>query len=316
MSKAFENKVVLETGGTSGIGRSTAVEFARQGAVTTKPLPSRHRMAILSMIGAYPTIVLLLSIINPILADWPMPARAAILVPIMVVTLTYLVMPVLTKLAGSWKFASDKEKKPAHRFSRQMSWFAPLTVIALLILAQSTKHSPQGAMAQDTSRVAGTANASDALDGMVVDHVMINVSDFGRSVAWYQDKLGFKEVVHWTVEGLDEKHLAYLQRGDFLIEIASGPKSDVTAQLPRATDFASHFSQRGITHLCFKVHDVDTALDSLGKLNVPTFSPAIDFPPLDCRVGFIQDPDGNVIEFKGPLAGNNEIRGNAIWATK
>ena len=32
MSKAFENKVVLITGGTSGIGRVTAVAFAKEGA--------------------------------------------------------------------------------------------------------------------------------------------------------------------------------------------------------------------------------------------------------------------------------------------
>ena len=33
MSKTFENKVVLITGGTSGIGRATAVAFAKEGAI-------------------------------------------------------------------------------------------------------------------------------------------------------------------------------------------------------------------------------------------------------------------------------------------
>ena len=32
MSKTFENKVVLITGGTTGIGRATAIAFAREGA--------------------------------------------------------------------------------------------------------------------------------------------------------------------------------------------------------------------------------------------------------------------------------------------
>jgi len=170
------------------------------------------------------------------------------------------------------------------------------------------------ANAQERQQTKTEQAEPSVLDGMVVDHVMVNVADFEKSVKWYSEKLGFTETVRWTVEGLDQTNLAYLKRGDFLIELASGPTTEATASLPPATDFASHFSQRGMTHLCFKVHDIDAVLAEMKENDVPTFSPAIDFPELNCRVGFIQDPDGNVIEFKGPMAGNSVVNGKAVWA--
>ena len=148
---------------------------------------------------------------------------------------------------------------------------------------------------------------------MVADHVLINATDFDRSLTWYCDNLGFEEEVRWTVDGLEGTNLAYLKRGLFRIELASGPTTSETASLPVASDFAEHFAQRGITHLCFRVQDVDATLSTLADKGIPTFSPAIDFPALRCRVGFVQDPDGNVIEFKGPLAGRDEVGGKAIW---
>ncbi|MEL6108331.1 MAG: VOC family protein [Planctomycetota bacterium] len=165
------------------------------------------------------------------------------------------------------------------------------------------------------SQPSGPSESSDALQGMTIDHVMVNVSDFDRSVRWYEEKLGFEKVVQWTVEGLDGTRLGYLKRGDFLLEIASGPTTNETASLPRANDFAEHFSQRGFTHVCFNVQDVDQALRQLNGSGVKTFSPAIDFPALSVRVGFVQDPDGNVIELKGPLAGDNIVKGKARFAS-
>ncbi|MEM9366639.1 MAG: VOC family protein [Planctomycetota bacterium] len=144
-------------------------------------------------------------------------------------------------------------------------------------------------------------------------HSRFCVSDFEQSVEWYTNKLGFREMVRWTVDGLPGTNLAYLKRGGFLLEIASGPTTEATVSLPSATDFGSHFAQRGFTHLCFRVRDVDAALAELNAKGVPTFSPAIDFPALNTRVGFIQDPDGNVIELKGPMAGDNVVEGRAQW---
>lgn len=260
-------------------------------------MPSRHKLALLTMVGAYPTMVLLLAMIGPVMGDTPMPLKAAVLVPLMVVMLTYFVMPLLTRLFQGWLHGNNKT--PAGVIS---AVFAMLLIPTDLVLAQN-------------STIASKHRTShSALDGMTVDHVMVNVSDFERSVKWYEDKLGFKETVRWTVEGLPGTNLAYLKRGSFLLEVASGPTTDATSSLPRAKDFNSHFAQRGITHLCFKVRDVDAALAELNDNGVPTFSPAIDFPALNTRVGFIQDPDGNVIEFKGPMAGNSVVNGKATWA--
>ena len=75
--------------------------------------------------------------------------------------------------------------------------------------------------------VVSKSNADEAEfdDEMVADHVLVNVSSFERSLAWYRDKLGFEEEVRWTVDGLDKTDLAYLKRGSFRIEVASAPKT-------------------------------------------------------------------------------------------
>lgn len=258
-------------------------------------MPNRHKLAVLTMVGAYPTIVLLLSILGPVMGDAPLPLKAAVLVPLMVVALTYFVMPLLTRVFANWL-----QNESNGRHGRLIVAAAALAVFSTSIAF--------------TGESTGESKPVSALAGMTVDHVMVNVSDFERSVKWYTEKLGFKETVRWTVDGLPGTNLAYLKRGTFLLEVASGPTTEATASLPRATDFSSHFAQRGITHLCFKVRDVDAALAEMNAKGVPTFSPAIDFPALNTRVGFIQDPDGNVIEFKGPMAGNNVVKGQAQWA--
>lgn len=164
-----------------------------------------------------------------------------------------------------------------------------------------------------TASASSSAAEPDPLDSMRVDHVMVHAVDFDRSYAWYRDMLGFRPVVRWTVDGLDGTQLSYLGRNGFLIELVSAPASDKTVSLPTPVDFAEHFAQRGYTHLCFAVDDVDATLLALNERGLPTFSDPIDFPALGVRVGFVQDPDGNVIEFKGPMAGNNVVGGEASW---
>jgi lactoylglutathione lyase len=154
----------------------------------------------------------------------------------------------------------------------------------------------------DVTAWAGQSN-SNAVSEMAFDHMSINVRDFDGAVAWYTEKLGFEVDVAWRVEALNGKRLAYLSRGDTVIELVAA--DDGGAGLLPPNSFADHFARTGYGHLCFVVANVDDTLEALEAGGVPTFvaaeTYALDGTPYERRVGFIKDPEGNVIEFAEPL---------------
>lgn len=66
------------------------------------PRRSRPRMALLTWVGAYAMITLILYVLGPFIAGWPLPARTAVLSGLMVATLTWAVLPTLTRIFGGW----------------------------------------------------------------------------------------------------------------------------------------------------------------------------------------------------------------------
>jgi uncharacterized protein len=64
--------------------------------------PPRHKLALLTWLGAYPVITIILAVLGPALISWPLALRTLVLSVLMVVTLTWLVMPVLTRALRSW----------------------------------------------------------------------------------------------------------------------------------------------------------------------------------------------------------------------
>lgn len=173
------------------------------------------------------------------------------------------------------------------------TFFATAGVIAHLSGAE--------AAADMAASVPAPATAETAV--MTFDHMSINVADFDGAMAWYQDILGFEVDVSWRVEALDGKRLAYLSLGDAVIELVAADAGG--AGLPPAQTFQDHFARTGYGHLCFSVDDVDAMLESLEAKGAPVFvmaeTYALDGTPYERRVGFIQDPEGNVIEFAEPL---------------
>ncbi|MEO1657312.1 MAG: VOC family protein [Pseudomonadota bacterium] len=142
-----------------------------------------------------------------------------------------------------------------------------------------------------------------SIEALTFDHMSINVADFDAAMDWYQEKLGFTVDVAWRVEALDGKRLAYLSLGDTVIELVAADEGGMGLAAPES--FSEHFGRTGFGHLCFETDDVDGILADLEARGVPTFvrgeTYALDGTPYERRVGFIQDLEGNVIEFAEPL---------------
>ena len=66
------------------------------------PPPPRYKLALVTWIGVYPIITLLLALLGPTTAAWPLPLRTLLLTALMVPTLTWLVIPTLTRLFRGW----------------------------------------------------------------------------------------------------------------------------------------------------------------------------------------------------------------------
>jgi antibiotic biosynthesis monooxygenase (ABM) superfamily enzyme len=64
------------------------------------PRPSKVRLATLMVIAVYPVITLYLYVLMPLTDGWALWQRTLILVPMMVLTIVFLVMPNLQKHLG------------------------------------------------------------------------------------------------------------------------------------------------------------------------------------------------------------------------
>ena len=66
----------------------------------TPPLPVRTRLALLVFIAVYPLVTALLYVIVPLTDGWQTWQRTLVLVPVMVVSLVYFIIPAIQRVFG------------------------------------------------------------------------------------------------------------------------------------------------------------------------------------------------------------------------
>jgi antibiotic biosynthesis monooxygenase (ABM) superfamily enzyme len=69
---------------------------------TPNAAPPRYKLALLTWAGAYAVITLILGLLGPTMASWPLPVRTLLISVLMVVALTWVVVPTLVRLFRGW----------------------------------------------------------------------------------------------------------------------------------------------------------------------------------------------------------------------
>ena len=69
---------------------------------TSNNPPPRWKMALVTSVGVYALSLLLTLLIGPLIGQWPLLLRTAASTLLVVAGLTWLVMPLLTRLAHGW----------------------------------------------------------------------------------------------------------------------------------------------------------------------------------------------------------------------
>ena len=73
---------------------------------TPPAAPPRYKLAVLSWAGAYALITLILWLLGPAMAGWPLMLRTLLISVLMAGALTWVVLPALTRLFRAWLLAA------------------------------------------------------------------------------------------------------------------------------------------------------------------------------------------------------------------
>jgi len=126
-----------------------------------------------------------------------------------------------------------------------------------------------------------------------LDHVVLRVADLERSLRFYTEALGCSEI-----RRLDELGLVQLRAGAALIDLVP-----LTGALGRSGGSGPGPEGRNVDHIALRIERFDEV-----RLRAHLRECGIDAGEVARRFGaegfgpsmYIRDPDGNIVELKGP----------------
>jgi antibiotic biosynthesis monooxygenase (ABM) superfamily enzyme len=94
-------------------------------AKTTPPgAPPRYKLALVTWTGAYGMITLIIWLLGPAIAGWPLVLRTLVISVLMVTALTWVVLPALMRLFRPWLLSSThaRARRAQTPAPRSRSW--------------------------------------------------------------------------------------------------------------------------------------------------------------------------------------------------
>jgi antibiotic biosynthesis monooxygenase (ABM) superfamily enzyme len=80
---------------------------------------SRLKIAFLTWVGAYAAITLIIAVLGPMTASWPLPLRTLLISVLMVIALSGFVVPTLTRIFAGWiarpARRDEQRRSPQHQ---------------------------------------------------------------------------------------------------------------------------------------------------------------------------------------------------------
>ena len=66
------------------------------------PRAPRYKQAIVTWLGVYPALTLILALLGPAIESWPLPLRTLLVSLVMVVALMWVILPFLMRVFQRW----------------------------------------------------------------------------------------------------------------------------------------------------------------------------------------------------------------------
>jgi antibiotic biosynthesis monooxygenase (ABM) superfamily enzyme len=73
------------------------------------PSPPRYKMAVVTWLAVFPTVLVIFSLFSPVLNMMPTVLRTLVFTLVMVTLMTYVIMPRMTRLFSFWLYP-DRER--------------------------------------------------------------------------------------------------------------------------------------------------------------------------------------------------------------